>query len=180
MIIAANKIDIPGAEDNLKRIKEEFPNYIIIPCSAESELAIKEAAKEDLIEYLPGDNDFKILEETKLNEKQKKALNFVKENILKKYNSTGVQEIINKATFQLLKLIAIFPGGVNKLEDQHGNILPDCFLLKEGSTALDFAYKIHTDLGDKFIRAIDVKTKRTVGKEHILKHRDVVEIITAK
>jgi len=180
MIIAANKIDLPGAEDNLKRIKEEFPNYIIIPCSAESELAIKEAAKEDLIEYLPGDNDFKILEETKLNEKQKKALNFVKENILKKYNSTGVQEIINKATFQLLKLIAIFPGGVNKLEDQHGNILPDCFLLKEGSTALDFAYKIHTDLGDKFIRAIDVKTKRTVGKEHILKHRDVVEIITAK
>jgi hypothetical protein len=180
MIIAANKIDFPGAEDNLKRIKEEFPNYIIIPCSAESELAIKEAAKEDLIEYLPGDNDFKILEETKLNEKQKKALNFVKENILKKYNSTGVQEIINKATFQLLKLIAIFPGGVNKLEDQHGNILPDCFLLKEGSTALDFAYKIHTDLGDKFIRAIDVKTKRTVGKEHILKHRDVVEIITAK
>tara|TARA_Y100000310_G_C20691575_1_gene822603 strand:- start:1130 stop:2323 length:1194 start_codon:yes stop_codon:yes gene_type:complete len=180
MIIAANKIDIPGAEDNLKRIKKEFPNYIIIPCSAESELAIKEAAKEDLIEYLPGDNDFKILKEDKLNEKQKKALNFVKENILKKYNSTGVQEIINKATFELLKLIAIFPGGVNKLEDQHGNILPDCFLLKEGSTALDFAYKIHTDLGDKFIRAIDVKTKMTVGKEHILKHRDVVEIITAK
>ncbi|MCH8329594.1 MAG: TGS domain-containing protein, partial [Nanoarchaeota archaeon] len=37
-----------------------------------------------------------------------------------------------------------------------------------------------TDLGDKFIRAIDVRTKMTVGKEHPLKHRDVVEIITDK
>ena len=82
--------------------------------------------------------------------------------------------------FKLLKHIAIFPGGINKLADQFGNILPDCFLLPDGSTALDFAYKIHTDLGKNFIRAIDVKTKRTVGKEHILKHGDVVEIISGK
>ena len=76
--------------------------------------------------------------------------------------------------------MAIFPGGINKLADQHGNILPDCFLLPEGSTALDLAFKIHTDLGNKFIRAIDVKTKMTVGKDHKLKHRDVVEIVSGK
>jgi hypothetical protein len=77
-------------------------------------------------------------------------------------------------------MIAIFPGGANKLEDQYGNVLPDCFLMKQGSTALDFAFKIHTDIGKNFIRAIDVKTKRTVGKDHLLNHRDVIEIITNK
>ena len=87
---------------------------------------------------------------------------------------------MDAAVFQLLQYIAVFPGGVNKLADQHGNILPDCFLLPGGSTALDFAYRIHTDIGDKFIRAIDVKTKRTVGKEHVLQNRDVVEIITSR
>ncbi len=180
MIIACNKIDIPGAEKNFERIKKEFPEYIMVPCSAESELALREAAKHNLIKYVPGEKDFEIIDEAKLSEKQKKALEFVKEKILKKFGSTGVQDVIDKAVFDLLKYIAIFPGGVGKLQDQDGNYIPDCFLLPEGSTALDFAYKIHTDLGDKFIKAIDAKTKRTVGKEHKLKHRDVVEIVTSK
>ncbi len=179
-IIAANKIDVPVSKKNLIKIKEEFKDHIIVGCSAESELALKEASKHNLIDYIAGNDDFTISKQDTLSEKQKTALNFIKENILKSYGSTGVQEVINKAAFDLLKLIAIFPGGVNKLEDQYGNVLPDCFLLPEESTALDFAYKIHSDLGDNFIRAIDVKTKRTVGKEHKLKHRDVVEIIADK
>jgi ribosome-binding ATPase YchF (GTP1/OBG family) len=180
MIIAANKIDIGCAKENLERLKKEFPDYIIVGCSAESELALKEAAKHKLIDYIPGDSQFKINEPEELSEKQLGALNFIKQNILEKFGSTGVQQVINNATLELLKLIAIFPGGIGKLEDKDGNVLPDCFLLPEGSTALDFAYKIHSDLGDNFIRAIDVKSKRTVGKEHLLKHRDVVEIISGK
>ncbi|MFC1741673.1 redox-regulated ATPase YchF [Nanoarchaeota archaeon] len=180
IIIAANKVDYPGSEKNYERIKEKFSDYIIIPCSAESELALKEAAKHNVIDYVPGDKTFKIIDDAKLNDKQKKALGFIQQNVLDKFGSTGVQTVLDNSIFQLLKYLAIFPGGVNKLEDQHGNVLPDCFLLPEGSTALDFAFKIHTDIGKGFIRAIDVKTKRTVGKEHVLKHRDVVEIVTAK
>lgn len=178
MILVANKIDLPTAKANLERIKKEFPDLIIIPCSAESELALKEAAKAGLINYVPGEDHFEII--GKPNEQQAKALEFVKRNILEKYGTTGVQQAVDTAVFKLLKHIAIFPGGINKLADQFGNILPDCFLLPEGSTALDFAYKIHTDLGKNFIRAIDVRTKRTVGKEHILKHGDVVEIVSGK
>jgi len=37
---------------------------------------------------------------------------------------------------------------------------------------------VHTDLGRDFIRAIDVKTKLVVGKDHLLKNLDIVEIIT--
>jgi len=180
MIIAANKIDVEGALFNYDKIKEEFKDYKIIPCSAESELALREAAKNKLIDYIPGENNFKILRKDKLSEKQLKALDFIKKNILKKFGSTGVQEILNYSLFDLLKYIAIFPGGVNKLADSDGNILPDCFLMPLGITALDFAYKLHTDIGDNFIKAIDVKTKRVIGKEQKLKNRDVIEIITRK
>ncbi|MFH1972181.1 MAG: redox-regulated ATPase YchF [archaeon] len=178
MIIAANKADVSTGADNLKRLQEEFKDEIIIGCSSESELALKEAAKKEMIDYIPGEKDFTLKEG--LNDNQKKALEFIKSNVLDKYGSTGVQEVMDKLIFDVLGMIVIFPGGVNNLVDKNGNVLPDCFLLKDGSTALDFAYKIHQDLGDKFIRAIDVKTKRTVGKDHKLKNRDVIEIIAGK
>ena len=180
MVIACNKIDVKGAEENFSKLKEKYPEHMLIPCSAESELALREAAKAGLIDYIPGGSDFVIKDEPKLNEKQKKALLFVKDNILKKYKTTGVQDVLDSAVFKLLKYIAIFPGGVNKLADQKGNVLPDCFLLPPDSTALDFAYKLHTDFGDHFIRAADVKTKTTIGRDHKLKNGDVVEIYADK
>lgn len=176
MIIAANKCDTAMAKENLNKLKEKFPDKIIIPCSAEAELALREAAKEGLIDYVPGENDFKV--KGQLNEKQKEASEFIKKNILDVFGSTGIQEILNKTVFELLDYIAIFPAGTTKLTDNKGNILPDCFLLPNGSTALDFAYAVHTDLGKNFIKAIDVKTKLAVGKEHKLKHRDGIEIVT--
>jgi len=177
MIIAANKLDIEGSLYNLDKLQKKFPDYIVIGCSSEIELALREAHKKKLIEYIPGESDFKIIGD--LNEKQKKGLEFVKK-YLKKYNTSGVQEIINKLVLEMLNYIAIYPGGVNKLEDSKGNTLPDCFLMENGSTALDFAYKLHTDFGDNFIKAIDVKNKRAVGKDYKLKHKDVIEIMYRK
>jgi len=179
MLIAANKIDVKGAKFNLEKLKKKFPDYKIIPCSAESELALREAAKSNLISYIPGQSTFKILKKEKLSEKQLQALNFLKK-FLKENKTTGIQETLNEIVFNLLNYIAVFPGGVNKLSDKDGNILPDCHLLEKDSTALDFAYRIHKDLGDNFIKAIDVKTKRAIGKETKLKHRNIIEIITGK
>ncbi|MBS3123790.1 redox-regulated ATPase YchF [Candidatus Woesearchaeota archaeon] len=180
MLIAANKMDLPGALENLDRLKKQFPGYKFVGCSGDIELALKEAQKAGLIDYLPGENDFTILNESKLNEKQKKALQFIQDNILKKLGSTGVQEVLDQAVFSLLGYVAIYPGGVGKLEDSEGRCLPDCFLMPAESTALDFAYKLHTDLGKNFICAKDVKTKKTIGKEYILKHRDVIEIVSGR
>ena len=176
MIIAANKIDKPKAKENLESLKASYPEIIIIPCSADSELALREASKADLIEYVPGDSNFTI--KGNLNEKQQSALNNIKEKVLKPYGSTGVQEILNKIVFDLLKYITVFPASANKLADSKGNILPDCFLLPENSTALDFAYYLHTDFGKNFIKAIDARTKRAVSKDHKLKNRDALEIMT--
>ena len=177
IIICANKVDTASGMRNFEKIRNN-PDYIIVPSSAESEIALKQAAKAGMISYIPGDSDFEIAQKDKLNEKQLAALEFIRSNVLKRYGSTGIQQVLNDAVFKLLKYMAIFPGGINNLTDSKGRVLPDCFLLPENSTALDFAYKLHTDFGKNFIRAIDVKTKRTVGKEHILHHRDVVEIIT--
>jgi ribosome-binding ATPase len=179
MLIAANKCDIPTSADNIKKLKEEFPDYDVIPCSAESELALKEAAKAELIKYVPGDNDFEFIEGKDLSPKQKEALEYIRKNVLEQFGNTGIQQAVNAAVLDLLKYIAIFPGGVNKLADKDGNIIPDCFLMPPKSTALDFAFKLHTDIGNKFVKAIDVKNKRAVGKDHVLKNRDVIEIKTS-
>ena len=180
MVIACNKIDVKGASENYERLKRDFPGHLIIPCSAAAELGLRDISKAGIINYIPGDDNFEILQKDKLNEKQVHALQLIKTEILDKFGSTGVQKVLDIAVFELLKYVAIFPGGLNKLEDQHGNRLPDCFLMPPNTTALDFAFKLHTDIGKHFIKAIDVKTRRPVGKEHVLKNRDVIEIVTSK
>jgi ribosome-binding ATPase YchF (GTP1/OBG family) len=178
MIIACNKIDVPGAAQNFTRLNNEFPDHMLIACSAESELALKEAAKHGLIEYIPGSPKFDPKPQGTLSEKQQQALSFIQRNVLDRYESTGVQEVLDRAVFELLDWICVYPVANSRLQDKDGNILPDCFLVPNHITALDFAYKIHTDIGDKFIRAVDMKTKQVVGKDHQLKHGDVVEIVT--
>lgn len=176
MIIAANKIDTPKGKENYEKLKKKFPDFIIMPCSADSELALREAAKAGLIEYIPGEKDFKII--GNLNEGQEEALRKIKKDVLHAFEGTGVQDILNKSVFELLKYIAIFPAGATKLKDSKGRILPDCFLLPPESTALDFAYYLHTDFGKNFIRAIDARTKKTLGRDYKLKNRDALEIVS--
>ncbi len=179
MIIAANKIDTPDGKENYEKLKEKFPDLIIIPCSADSELALREAAKHDIISYIPGEREFEI--KGKFSDKQKQALDKIKENVLEEYETgTGVQEILNYAVFRLLNYLAIFPAGAHKLADSKGRVLPDCFLLPSGSTALDFAYFLHTDFGNNFIRAIDARTKKILGREYKLKNRDAMEIVSSR
>ncbi|MCH7568656.1 MAG: redox-regulated ATPase YchF [Nanoarchaeota archaeon] len=173
MIIAANKIDRPNGKANFEKIKEEF-DYPIVPCFSEGELALKEADKHGLIEYIPGEDDFKVLKE--LEGKQKEALEGIKK-ILEEHKSTGVQEVLNKVVFDILSYIAVFPAG-SKMEDSKGNILPDCYLMPPGSTALDFAYRLHTDIGNNFVKAIHLRTKQAVGKDYVLKNGDGLEIMT--
>jgi ribosome-binding ATPase YchF (GTP1/OBG family) len=176
MIIAANKIDVPGSDKNLERLVELFPQYKIIPCSADFELALKEAAKNKFIQYIPGSPSFSAFDDSKLTDKQKDALSFV-QLLLNKYGSTGIQKVLNTAVFDLLGYITVFPVASQRLTDKDNRILPDCYLVPKDTTALGFAFRVHTDIGNKFIRAIDIKTKKVVGKDHVLQHMDVVEIV---
>ncbi len=177
MIVAANKADIPGAERNVERVVKEFPSTRIMACSAESELALREAAKQKLITYLPGDKSFSVEESAQLSDGQRRGLEFIRQHVIGTFSSTGVQQALDAAVFDLLGLIAVFPVPNSKLTDSKGNVLPECHLVPKGITAHQFAYRVHTDLGEHFIRAVDLRTRKTIGKDHVLQHRDVIEII---
>lgn len=174
IVIAANKCDLSHGMENFEKLKKQFPQYLIVACSAEAEIALKGAAKNGFIDYIPGDGSSRIIKE--LNEQQKKAMDLLA-TLLNKFGSTGVQKCLNSAVFDFLHYIAVFAGGLNKLADSEGNVLPDVWLLPPGSTAIDFAAAIHTDFAKKFIKAVDVKTRMTHGADHPLKHRDVIEFM---
>ncbi len=180
IIIAANKSDLPTAEDNIRKLKMELEGrYLVIPTSAESELALRRAASKNLIKYLPGDSDFEITGE--VTPKQLKVLEYIREKVLKKWGSTGVQQVINAAFLDVLKMIAIFPvENENKYTDHHGRVLPDVYLVPEGTTAKELAYMIHTELGEKFISAIDARTKKRLAADFKLKHRMIVKIVAGR
>ena len=179
MLLAANKIDLPKAEENVARLKEL--GYKTIPCCAEAELALRRATEKELINYKAGDDDFEILKPEALTDGQRRALETIRERILHKFGSTGVQEAINKAFFELLNMVTVYPiEDLEHLSDHKGNVLPDVYLVPKGTTARELAYKIHTELGESFVYAYEARSKRRIGEDYELKDRDVISIISAK
>lgn len=156
ILIVANKVDITPEEniEKLKRLKDK--GYNVVLTTAEGELALRLAEKNGIIKYIPGDKDFEILNIKKLNKKQLNALNLIKD-IMRKFGGTGVQEAINTVVFNL-NMIKVYPvENEKKWTDKNGNILPDSFLLKRGSTPRDLAYQVHSEIGESFLFAIDVE-----------------------
>jgi hypothetical protein len=177
MMIAANKEDIAPEKfvSGLKTL-----DRIVVPTSAAAEIVLRSASKSGAIKYNSGDDDFIITKED-LTPAQKKGLESVR-SLLKKTRGTGIQECINRAVFELLELIIVYPvEDEGKWSDKSDRMLPDAFLMKKGSTAHDLAYKIHSDIGDRFLYAVDAKTKMRLGEKHELNNGDVVKIVsTAK
>ncbi|MDD1671325.1 MAG: TGS domain-containing protein, partial [Methanomicrobiales archaeon] len=59
-------------------------------------------------------------------------------------------------------------------------ILPDAFLLKKGSTPRDLAFRVHTEIGEGFLYAVDARTKMRVKDTHPLKDGDVIKIVSTR
>ena len=178
IMIAANKADIPVAAANIERLKQR--GYIVVPTCSEAELVLRRAVEKGVIRYKLGDSNFEIVDEAKLDERQKKGLEFIRK-ILEQWGSTGVQQVIDKAIYELLKLIVVYPvEDENKLTDKKGNVLPDAFLVPQGTTTRGLAYLIHTELGESFLYAIDARTKMRKGEDYVLKDKDVIRIVATK
>jgi ribosome-binding ATPase YchF (GTP1/OBG family) len=175
MILAANKADV-AAKEQLERLSR-VEGYRSVPTSSEYELALRRAAGARLIAYDPGAPSFRILDPSKLTAAQAKGLERVKA-FLDVHGTTGVQACVEEAIYKLLDLIVVFPvEDETKWTDKKGNVLPDAFLVPRGSTAVDVAFKVHTDLGKHFIRAIDARTKMVVGRDHRIQDGDVIKIV---
>ncbi|HIJ00343.1 MAG: ribosome-binding ATPase [Candidatus Methanomethylophilaceae archaeon] len=177
MIVAMNKADIAPAS-NLKRISESGRDAV--PTMAEAELALRRAEKAGLIDYMPGDKSFTIKDPSVLSEGQRKALDYIAEN-MKRFGGTGVQRCLEKAAYDMLGLIVCYPvEDENKYTDHDGRVLPDALLMPRGSKARDLAYKVHTDLGEGFIRAVNARTKRVVGHDYQLMDGDIIKIVSKR
>ena len=180
ILIAANKCDQPFAKENVTRMTNELMSMVVIPCAAEAELLLRRASQGNLISYVPGDTSFKIIDESKLSSPQKKALDLVKTQVLDVWHSTGVQQAINDAYLRLLKGIVVYPvEDETKFTDKKGNVLPDARIMHSGDTARDLAFKIHTDLGESFLYAIDARTGLRLGADYALKNNDVLKIVSS-
>ena len=177
-LIAANKADLPSAAERLPSLGKSGKK--VIPCAAEAELLLRKAAEAGVISYVPGDPSFKITKEG-LTPAQLRALQLVKEKVLDAYGSTGVQASIDQAYFGLLKAVVVYPvEDETKLSDKDGNVLPDAYVMNGGSTALDLARKIHSDLAETFLYAVDARTGMRLSSDHVLKDRDIVKIVSSK
>ena len=171
IVIAANKADV-ASEQNKKNLERASA----ILTSSDFELALKNASKANLIEYSPGSSKFSS-DSSNLNDNQINGLKLISD-FLEENGSTGVQECLEKAVLDKLDLIAIYPvEDETHFTDGQQRVLPDAFLLPRGSTALDLAYKVHTDIGDSFIRAIDCNSKRVIGRDHELSDGDIIKIV---
>jgi hypothetical protein len=178
MLICANKIDRKTSAQNLEKLKQKGK---VVPASALAEYMLRKLAEDGAIEYKPGDSEFKVLKPDKIPENQKPVLEKIREEILSKYGSTGIQETLNQMVFGVLNMIAVYPvEDANKYSDHNGNVLPDVYLVPKGTTARELAYIIHTDLGETFIQAVNAKTGKTLAANAELKDKDVVRIVAQK
>ena len=174
ILIAANKADLCNDLEILSKIND----FKVIPCSAETELLLKKAAKSGLVNYVPGSESFTISENSDISSQQKKALDLVN-TVFSKIKTTGIQTALNSIVFDVLKLIVVYPvEDESKLCNKDGVIFPDARLLVENSTAKDLAETIHADIAKGFLHAIDCKTKQRIGADHQLKNGDVIKIVS--
>lgn len=178
ILLALNKAD--AATPETMRALEKLA-AVAIPTSASSELALRKAADAGILRYEPGDSDFTLTDDSKLNAAQRKGLDYIRDQVLKPFGSTGVQRLLEEAVYRHLGRIVVYPvEDETHLTDKEGRVLPDAHLMKHGATAKELAYKVHTDLGEHFIRGVNARTKRIVGADYALQDGDVLRIVANK
>ena len=178
-LISANKADLPTAAVNIDRLKGTGRD--VVACASEAELLLRKAAEHGLVSYVPGDPEFTVTAPDKLTAAQLNAIRMVEERVMRPLGGTGVQQAINEAYFSLLKAIVVFPvEDDTKLADKNGNVLPDAYVMKGGSTTLDLARTVHTELAEGFLYAIDARTGKRLAGDHVLHNRDIVKIVSTK
>ncbi|MFC5972190.1 redox-regulated ATPase YchF [Halomarina salina] len=177
MVVAANKMDTPAAQANFEEITSdpEYEHLEIVPASAHAEKALKSADDQGVVDYTPGEADFDILADCSMEQKQ--GLEQIRD-FLDAFGQTGVQAALETALFDELGVKAIFPGSSNGVVTDEGKVLRDCFLLPPEATTEDFAYFLHSDIGEGLLHGVDCRSKRQIGSGHHLNHRDVVEIVS--
>ena len=173
IILVANKVDIAD-EETLDRLQAAAE--IVIPATADGELALRRAVEAGVVDYNPGDDDFEIVGD--ISDEQAAGLEQIRD-VMAEHGGTGVQTALNAAVYDLLDHITAYPvENETKWVDGQGNVLPDAFLLPEGSTPTDLAAKIHSDIAEGYLHAVNGKTNRRISDSYELEDGDVIKIVS--
>jgi hypothetical protein len=175
ILVLANKCDLVD-----RKVFEEFNSEVkeSVPTSAMCELALRRGWASGYLDYSPGDSSFRIIKE--ITAKQRAGLEYIR-SFLERWDTTGVQEAVERMVYGSLGMVAVYPvENENEFTDKDGNVLPDVYLVKRGTTARELAYRVHTELGEKFIRAIDCRSGRAIGADHELSDGDVIKIAAGR
>ncbi|WP_284009857.1 redox-regulated ATPase YchF [Haloarcula pelagica] len=171
--VVANKADI-APEGNVERLREAAE--IVVPATADGELALRKAAKAGAIDYDPGDPDFEIIGD--VSDQQREGLDRIRD-VMGQWGGTGVQQALDTAVYDLLEYFTAYPvQNDTNWTDGQGNILPDAFLLPQGSTPKDLAYAVHSDIGDGYIHAVDARKEMRISDSEELGEGSVIKIVS--
>jgi ribosome-binding ATPase len=177
--VALNKCDRIPPERGVELGRELQP-IPAAPTSAEAELTLRRAAKAGLVTYSPGDSDFQVPDPTRLSPPQTKALGELR-TLLARWGSTGVQPLLESMVFERLHQVVVFPvEDETHWTDSKGRVLPDAFLVPAGTPVRAVAYRVHTELGEHFIRAIDGRTHRALAADHPVDPGAVLRIVARR
>ena len=177
MVVAANKMDTPEAQANWETITSDpdYDHLSFVPASAHAEKALKKADDAGVVNYTAGDDSFGIVGD--VSDEQEAGLRQI-ETFTEEYGGTGVQHALEAAVFDVLGCIAVFPGTASGSRDDNKGVFRDCFILPAGATTEEFAFHIHSDIGDGLLHGTDCRSGRQVGTDHELDHRDVIELVS--
>jgi ribosome-binding ATPase YchF (GTP1/OBG family) len=176
-IIAANKMDAPTAQGNYEQLKRELSPLRVIPVSADTELALQRGRDKGLLDY---DGAIVKPKGEVVNPQVANAVEKIS-RYLGKWGDTGVQKIVDTAVFTVSNMIVVYPvEDETHYSDHFGRVLPDAILLPRGSTALDLAAAVHTDLAKHFLYAVDAFSKQRVSRTAPLSDGAVIKIVAAK
>ncbi|WP_018258179.1 redox-regulated ATPase YchF [Halomicrobium katesii] len=174
IVVVANKADIAPPE-NVERLREAAE--VVVPTTADGELGLRRAADASVVDYDPGDDDFRILGD--VSDDQREGLEQIRE-VMDEWDGTGVQQALDRAVYDLLDMLTAYPvQSESKWTDGQGNVLPDAFLLPDGSTPKDLAYAVHSDIGEGYLHAVDAREDRRISDDHELSEGDVVKIVSS-
>jgi ribosome-binding ATPase YchF (GTP1/OBG family) len=176
IVVVANKVD-QADPDTVERLLDlDKP---VIPATAQGELALRRGVERDVVDYHPGDDSFETTGDVP---GEQAALLDALSDTMAEYGGTGVQAALNYAVYDLLDQITAYPvQDASKWTDAKGNVLPDAHLLRRGSTPVDLAYAVHSDIGDGYLHAVNARTDREVADSYELEEGDVIKIVsTAK
>ncbi|MFB6138126.1 MAG: redox-regulated ATPase YchF [Halobacteriaceae archaeon] len=169
--VVANKVDEAPDE-----FVERLTDAGAIPATAQGELALRRGVERGVVDYDPGDETFAVVGDVGADQA---ALLDALEGTMAEYGGTGVQRALDEAVYGLLEHITVYPvQDAGAWTDAKGNVLPDAVLLPRGSTPVDLAYAVHTDIGEGYLHAVDARADRQIGEDATLEEGDVVKIVS--